>query len=220
MPHRSAPRALPPDQPEADAVADIRPFMASFPTGVSVVTTLDAHSVPHGLTCSSVTSVALRPPTVLVCVRTASPTLAVVLAQNSFALNLLHERARAASDLFASGAPDRFERVEWRLPLGAGGPHLTADAHAVADCAVVRTVRFGDHTAVFAEVRRVTVREDPRPLLYGLRRYAVWSDAAAAAPPLAHPAAPAAPPLARPAASGIPGALSPDPSEGGTRVSR
>ncbi|RST09826.1 flavin reductase [Streptomyces sp. WAC04770] len=226
MPHRSAPRTLPPDGPATDTTADIRPFMASFPTGVSVVTTLDAGSAPHGLTCSSVTSIALKPATVLVCIRAASPTLAVLLAQGSFALNLLHERGRAASDLFASGAPDRFERVEWRLPLGAGGPHLTADAHAVADCAVVRTVGFGDHTAVFAEVRRVTVREDPRPLLYGLRRYALWSDAASSAPP--HPTAtgvpgagvPAAPPPARPAAAGAGPALSPDPREGGTRVGR
>ncbi|APU44161.1 oxidase [Streptomyces sp. TN58] len=178
--------------------------MAAFPTGVSIVTTLDSDTVPHGLTCSSVASVALEPPTVLVCVRSASPTLAVVLRQGAFALNLLHERARGASDLFASGAPDRFERIEWRLPLGAGGPHLTADAHAVADCAVVRTIGFGDHTAVFAEVRRVTVREDPQPLLYGLRRYAQWSQAASIPPPAA---------LLDPAA-----ALSPGAAEGGTRV--
>ncbi|WP_030759118.1 flavin reductase family protein [Streptomyces sp. NRRL F-2664] len=206
MPHRSAPHPAAPDESDRDRHADLRPFMAAFPTGVSVVTTLDADTVPHGLTCSSVASVALEPPTVLVCIRSASPTLAVVLAQGAFALNLLHERARGASDLFASGAPDRFERVEWRLPLGAGGPHLTADAHAVADCAVVRTVGFGDHTAVFAEVRRVTVREDPQPLLYGLRRYARWSQAASVPPPAALPVPSAA--------------LRPGAPEGGTRVVR
>ncbi|MFJ9944754.1 flavin reductase family protein [Streptomyces erythrochromogenes] len=186
MPHRSAPHPAAPDESARDRRADLRPFMAAFPSGVSIVTTLDSDTLPHGLTCSSVASVALDPPTLVVCVRAASPTLAVILDQGAFALNLLHERARGASDLFASGAPDRFERVEWRLPLGAGGPHLTADAHAVADCAVVRTVGFGDHTAVFAGVHRVTVREDPQPLLYGLRRYAQWSQAAAVPPPAAH----------------------------------
>ncbi|MET9514316.1 flavin reductase family protein [Streptomyces sp. NPDC002994] len=187
--------------------ADLRPFMAAFPSGVSVVTTLDAGDSPRGLTCSSLTSVALVPPTLMVCIRTASPTLDALLAQGQFALNLLHERARPTSDLFASGAPDRFERTEWRLPLGAGGPHLTADAHAVADCAVVTTAVFGDHTAVFAEVSRVTVRETAQPLLYGRRRYARWSDAAAAAPPAATA------PFAQPA----PG---PIPSEGAARVRR
>ncbi|MEU6309501.1 flavin reductase family protein [Streptomyces sp. NPDC047014] len=211
MPHRSATEPAAPEEP-ARRQADIRPFMAAFPTGVSVVTTLDADTVPHGLTCSSLASVALDPPTIVVCVRAASPTLAVVLAQGAFSLNLLHERARATSDLFASGAPDRFERVEWRLPLGAGGPHLTADAHAVADCTVVRTVGFGDHTAVFAEVGRVTVRDDPQPLLYGLRRYALWSGASSTAPP------PAAPSAAAPSAPRT--ALSNAAPEGGTRVRR
>ncbi|MFF7300012.1 flavin reductase [Streptomyces sp. NPDC008265] len=205
MPHRSATEHAVPDEPTGDRQADLRPFMAAFPTGVSVVTTLGSDTVPHGLTCSSLASVALDPPTVVVCIRAASPTLAVLLAQGAFALNLLHERGRTTSDLFASGAPDRFERVEWRLPLGAGGPHLTADAHAVADCSVVRTVGFGDHTAVFAQVDRVTVRDDPQPLLYGLRRYAPWSAASSAPLPQAARLAP-------------PTALTNAAPEGGTRV--
>ncbi|MGW0698006.1 flavin reductase family protein [Streptomyces sp. NPDC002867] len=174
---------------------DLRPFMAAFPSGVSVVTTLDADDRPRGLTCSSLASVALAPPTLVVCIRTASPTLQALLDQGQFALNLLHEQARATSDLFASGAPDRFERTEWRLPLGASGPHLIAAAHAIADCTVVKAVAFGDHTAVFAEASRVTVRPAAQPLLYGLRRYAGWSDAASAPQPAAITPAPPVPPV-------------------------
>lgn len=160
------------------AEADIRPFMAGFPTGVTVLTTLDEDAEPRGMTCSSLASVALSPATVMVGVRTASPTLESILASGQFAINLLHERARATSDLFASAAADRFGLTEWRLPLGAAGPHLTADAHATADCRVIRTMPFGDHTAVFARVERVTLREtDDAPLLYGRRRYASWSAA-------------------------------------------
>lgn len=97
------------------------------------------------------------------------------------ALNLLHEGAHATSDLFASGNPDRFTLSEWRLPLGAGGPHLTAAALAIADCTVVGTREVGDHTTVFAQVRRFTADDSAQPLLYGRRRYARWSDATAAA---------------------------------------
>ncbi|MFI9627256.1 flavin reductase family protein [Streptomyces sp. NPDC052042] len=200
MSHSAPPPDIP-DVPEAEVAeraaktttpavlhtADLRPFMASFPSGVSVVTTLDADGRPHGLTCSSLASVALAPPTLVVCIRTASPTLDVLLRQGQFALNLLHEEARPTSDLFASGDPERFERVEWRLPLGASGPHLVSSTHAVTDCAVVKTTSFGDHTAVFAEARRITVRPSPRPLLYGLRRYAKWSAAASAPQPAAVP---------------------------------
>ncbi|WP_256362730.1 flavin reductase family protein [Streptomyces sp. TRM70350] len=176
---RAAPRAT-----------DLRPFMAAFPSGVTVVTAVDADGLPRGMTCSSMTSVALDPPTLVVCVRTASPTLRALLDQGQFAVNLLHERARATSDLFASGAPDRFDRVGWRLPLGAGGPHLTSSAHAIADCTVVETAAFGDHTAVFAQARRISVRPTAQPLLYGLRRYAEWSAAASGPPPAALPLPP------------------------------
>ncbi|MFD7068874.1 flavin reductase family protein [Streptomyces sp. NPDC059913] len=161
--------------------ADIRPLMGGFPSGVSVVTALGADGTPRGMTCSSLASVALGPPTLVICLRTASPTTQSVLSSGQLALNLLHEQAQATSDLFSSGNPDRFALSEWRLPLGAGGPHLTQAAHAVADCTVAGTREVGDHTAVFVRVRRFTADESAQPLLYGRRRYARWSHATAPA---------------------------------------
>ncbi|MEU3725633.1 flavin reductase family protein [Streptomyces sp. NPDC031705] len=198
------------------AEADIRPLMSAFPSGVSVITTIGADSEPRGMTCSSLASVALSPPTVVLCLRTASPTVQAVLETGHVAVNLLHENARPVSDLFASGAPDRFARTEWRLPLGAGGPHLTEASHAVADGEVTQAVEFGDHTAVFVRISRVSLREDEEPLLYGKRRYARWTDATAVpGPPAAAPPPPAIPaPLgASPAPLGVPSA-----PEGAARV--
>ncbi|MFD7498598.1 flavin reductase family protein [Streptomyces sp. NPDC059832] len=173
----SAPACTAADEP------DIRPLMASFPSGVSVIAALDAEGHPHGMTCSSLASVALSPPTIVACLRTASRTCQAVRETGRFALNLLHERGRGTSDLFSSGAPDRFERAEWRLPLGASGPHLVDAAHTVADCRVSRTIEVGDHTAVLGEVIRViAIDPTPEPLLYGLRRYAAWSAVASTVP--------------------------------------
>ncbi|WKK21382.1 flavin reductase family protein [Streptomyces olivoreticuli] len=157
--------------------ADLRPFMAAFPTGVAVLTTFDAAGRPQGMTCTSLCSVALHPATLMVCLRTASATLGAVRESGGFSLNLLHDGGRATSTLFGSGAPDRFERTAWSVPAAVrGGPHLHADAHATADCTVVRTVEFGDHTALFAEVHHITEHTAaPAPLLYGLRTYASWS---------------------------------------------
>jgi flavin reductase (DIM6/NTAB) family NADH-FMN oxidoreductase RutF len=148
--------------------------MSGFPTGVAVVTTTDADGLPRGMTCSSVCSVALDPPTLLICVRHGSPTLDALLRRSAFAVNLLHEGARTTAELFASGAADRFDHVEWTSPRGGGGPHLPGDAHATADCRVSRTSVVGDHTVVFGEVFRVSQRAAEPPLLYGLRRYAAW----------------------------------------------
>ena len=150
-----------------------RALMATFPTGVSVVTTIDGDGLPRGMTCSSVCSVTTQPPTLLVCLRTASPTLAAVLDHGRFAVNLLHRDAKSTAELFASGDPLRFSSVHWRDD-GDGLPQLVDDAHAVARCQVTASHRVGDHTVVFGEVAHVTCRPQARPLLYGLRSYLAW----------------------------------------------
>jgi flavin reductase (DIM6/NTAB) family NADH-FMN oxidoreductase RutF len=154
--------------------ADFRSFMARFPTGVSVVTALDEHGGPRGMTCSSICSVTLSPPTLLVCLRAASPTVEAVLTRGAFSVNLLHDGASSVARLFASGAADRFDRIDWRLEADAAGPHLYEVAHAIADCLVSRADRVGDHIVVFGEVAAVSHPTEYEPLLYGLRRYAAW----------------------------------------------
>jgi flavin reductase (NADH) len=151
--------------------------MAMFPTGVGVITAVAGDGRAWGMTCTSLCSVTLRPPTLLACLRLGSPTLRAVIDSDTFALNLLHEEGRPAAELFASGAVDRFARVAWDLPPGSGGPHLVEAAHATADCRVARTEVVGDHMVVFGEVCRLTCHDAvSRPLLYGLRRYALWPE--------------------------------------------
>ncbi|WP_211277658.1 flavin reductase family protein [Couchioplanes caeruleus] len=151
--------------------------MSTFPSGVAVVTTSDLDGQPWGMTCSSVCSVTLEPPTLLLCLRRGSPTLTAMLRRSTLAVNLLHTRGRATADLFASGNPHRFDLVRWSADPEAGGPHLVDDAHAIADCRISRTVSAHDHIVVFGEVLRVQhpVVADPSPLLYGLRQYSSWS---------------------------------------------
>lgn len=151
-------------------------MMRGFPTGVSVVTATDQAGRPWGMTCSSVCSVTLEPPTLLVCLRLESPTLEAMLSQGQFAVNLLHCDSQAVAELFASGRPDRYDHVRWRLRSGDAGPHLHDDAHAIADCRIRAPVPVGDHMVVFGEAYRVTQRSQCKPLLYGLRRFASWPE--------------------------------------------
>ncbi|MET0236205.1 MAG: flavin reductase family protein [Kibdelosporangium sp.] len=180
-----------PDRPDrrpaativADPVgpAEFRTMMAGFPTGVGIVTTFDQLGRPWGMTCSSICSVALDPPTLLICLRSASPTLDALLRVSTFAVNLLHDGAQPAAELFASGDPSRFDRIRWQAAPRYGGPHLVDDAHSVADCVVTRSEVVGDHIVVFGEVRRIgttsAVSRALAPLLYGRRRYASWPSA-------------------------------------------
>ncbi|WP_246015218.1 flavin reductase family protein [Kutzneria buriramensis] len=148
--------------------------MSRFPSGVAVVAADGRDDGPWGMTCSSVCSVSLEPLTLLVCLRTGSPTLRAVLDCGQFSVNLLHERARDTAELFASGDPNRFDRVRWERPPAAAGPHLVADAHTIADCWLDDTRPVGDHVVVFGVVGAITELPAHRPLLYGLREYHSW----------------------------------------------
>ncbi|MFJ7902770.1 flavin reductase family protein [Streptomyces sp. NPDC096198] len=170
-----------PSRPAAPHPASVaegqRAMMSGFPTGVAVLTTADQDGTPRGMTISSVCSVTLDPPVLLVCLRIGSPTLRTVLDTGRFAVNLLHGAAQPVAELFASGAPDRFDRVCWEHDTSdpcASGPHLFHDAHAIADCRVREQHRSGDHLVVFGSVLRVTPFPGRQPLVYGKREYRVW----------------------------------------------
>ncbi|MFE0775016.1 flavin reductase family protein [Streptomyces sp. NPDC058861] len=155
---------------------DFRTLMAGFPTGVTVVTAVDPDGTPRGMTLTSLCSVSLEPPVLLVCMRRGSPTLEAVRAGGGFAVNLLHSRARGTAELFASGAQDRFDRVPWRM-AGTAGPHLLAAAHTIADCAVTADHAVGDHHVIMGRVTRVNrLGGEQQPLLYGLRRFETWPE--------------------------------------------
>lgn len=136
---------------------EFRAFMAEFPTADAVVTALDGEGRPWGTTCASLGGLCASPPTLMLCLRTGSPTPAALMETGVFAVNLLHGAARGVGRLFGSGnAGDagRFDLVPWSP--GEGGPRLPHHAAAVADCRVVRTTDAESHLVVFGEVFAVT----------------------------------------------------------------
>ena len=159
--------------PEVTLV-DFRAMMAGFPTGVAVVTAFDLAGRPRGMTCTSICSVSLKPPTLLVCIRNGSPTLDAILQRARFTVNLLHADAEAAARLFASGQPDRFDRIRWEADASDGGPSFPEDARVSADCLVSHAQSAGDHVVMFGTVIRAVEQSARTPLLYGLKRYAAW----------------------------------------------
>jgi flavin reductase (DIM6/NTAB) family NADH-FMN oxidoreductase RutF len=154
-----------------------RELMAGFPSGVAVVTTADTGGTPLGLTCSSLCSVSLEPPLLLVCNHNASRTLPAIRERRLLAVNFLHAGGREAAELFAAPAADRFSRVPWRPTPRWRLPGLTVHANAVAECRVRDSTVAGDHTVVVAEVAEVTRVAAAAPLLYGLREYVPWPSA-------------------------------------------
>jgi flavin reductase (DIM6/NTAB) family NADH-FMN oxidoreductase RutF len=155
-----------------------RALMSCFPTGVAVVSSLDPQARPCGLTCSSLISVTLTPPTLLVSVHLRSSTLAAAQRLGGFAVNLLPARAREVAELFASGRPDRFQLVRWRPRGSLGLPWLVDDCSGWAECALSELFVVGDHALMVGRVIDAQSTSEV-PLLYGFREFAAWP------PPLA-----------------------------------
>ncbi len=150
-------------------------IMASFPSGVAIVTTLGADGVPRGLTTTAVSSVSADPPTILVCVDLGSRTLDALRARRRFVVNFVRQGCGQLCMLFASKVDDKFEHVEWR-PTRSGLPLLEEDAIAWAECSTVHELEVGDHVIIVARVEEGGVVTDAEsPLMYYRRSWGVWS---------------------------------------------
>lgn len=169
-------RAQTADEPPASGVdrATFTAIMGAFPTGVAVVTTLDADGRPRGLTSNALTSVSAEPPLVLVCVDRRSNTLPALQHTRKFVVNFLAEGRADLSNRFATKDPDKFAGVAWR-PTASGIPVLHADSFAHAECVVEQEIEAGDHILF---IGRVVAGRPPtpgvQPLMYFRRTYASW----------------------------------------------
>ncbi|MCD0486340.1 flavin reductase family protein [Streptacidiphilus sp. ASG 303] len=159
-------------EPEA-----FRELFGSFPTAVSVVTTLDAEGRPRGFTCSALTSVSADPPLLLVCVDRRSQTLPAMAATGAFAVHVLAEGGERTAQRFAGRSGDRFAGLDWEPSALAGGvPLLEGPVLGRAECRTVRTVEAGDHRIVIGRVEGARVFPR-RPLLHRRGAYGVWHGA-------------------------------------------
>jgi flavin reductase ActVB len=157
--------------------------MASFPSGVAVVTTATEEGIPRGLTTTAVCSVSADPPTILVCVDLASRTLDALRIRRRFVVNFMGEGRSELCLLFASKEEDKFAAVEWE-PTESGLPLLHADALAWAECTTVHELEIGDHVLLVGEVSDGGVRPElGPPLMYYRRSWGVWSPVHEAAEP-------------------------------------
>jgi flavin reductase (DIM6/NTAB) family NADH-FMN oxidoreductase RutF len=128
----------------------LRAAMGQFATGVTVVTTRDQAGRPFGTTANAVSSVSLRPPLVLACLRRESETLAALLERRRFAINVLHSSQSELSDRFARrAADDTWDAVAHRTPNGI--PVLEG-AIATLECDLHDVADGGDHAVVVGHV--------------------------------------------------------------------
>ncbi|OZM81418.1 flavin reductase family protein [Pseudonocardia sp. MH-G8] len=141
------------------------------PTGVAVVTARDGAGVPVGFTASSVASVSLAPPALVLSVSHRSSAAGGVLAADSFLVHLLEARNVDLARRFATSGADRFGPGTGWTPLATGEPWFP-EAPTALRCRPLARTPVGDATVVTAEV--VGIRSSGRrgtPLLHHDRGY-------------------------------------------------
>jgi flavin reductase (DIM6/NTAB) family NADH-FMN oxidoreductase RutF len=143
--------------------AQFRQLLGRFATGVSVLTARDADGTPQGMTASSIASVSLTPPLLLVAVDHANDMHAAMLGAAHFVVNILAADQETLARAFAAETTNRFDGVGYGL--NRHGIPLLDGALAHIECVKHAAVPGGDHTVFFGLVTGGEVTER-RPLLY------------------------------------------------------
>jgi len=162
--------------------ATYRDLAGSFPSGVTIVTTVDERGTPRGLTTQAFLGLSTEPPFVLVSLDRTSRTLAALRRSGSFVVNVLKSGSEELSTRFATKADDKFGGVRW-IPstVARGSPVLVDAATAFIECAVADVIEKGDHVMFIGSVDGGRVIGGP-PLLYYRRTYAAWPEEKPAPP--------------------------------------
>lgn len=149
-----------------------RDVMATFPSGVVVVTAYGEDGLPRGLTVSAFSAVSLEPPLALVCIAKTSNTLPAVQHANGFTANILAAGRDQLARRMATKLSDKFDGIAWRpSQSGQGGPVLEEDAAAYAVCTLEQTIEAGDHWVLIGAVVEGGHRKEVTPMVFSRRGY-------------------------------------------------
>lgn len=145
-----------------------RDAMASFPSGVTVVTTVDRHGEWRGFTASSFCSVSAEPPLVIVCLSTSAECHDAFLEAHHWAIHVLSNSKTDTAMRFATRGADKFGAGEFRP--GEHGVPLLDEVSVRLSCSAHAAYPTGDHTVLVGQVERVHLGDEV-PAVYFRRAF-------------------------------------------------
>lgn len=162
----------------ADASADdtlatqFKSAMRELAAGVAIIS-IGEGADRTGMAATSVTSLSVEPPTLLVCVNRASSSWPALKRHRVFGVNLLGGDQMDVADRFAGRSglkgAERYLGADW-IRLATGAPIL-ADALAALDCEIEETLERHSHVIVLGRVRAVHVGRYSDTVVYWRGRY-------------------------------------------------
>ncbi|WP_179043193.1 flavin reductase family protein [Sphingobium lactosutens] len=148
-----------------NVVTGFRGAMRRLASGVAIVV---AHgdSAPVGMAATSITSLTMDPPAVLVCVNQSAGIHSSLSPGSPISINILSRHQQIVSAAFggAVAREKRFAVGQWTLD-GHGLPMLD-EAQANLSCAIDSITPFGTHSIVVARVEAVRLGGTIEPLIY------------------------------------------------------
>lgn len=121
---------------------------------------------PVGIAATSVTSLTVDPPAVLICVNRSTLLHGLLVPTAPLSVNLLARDQQDVSAAFGGGVPqeERFQIGDWRE--GSTGLPELAGAQANLGCVIDAMLAYGTHSIVIARVLRASVSDAVAPLIY------------------------------------------------------
>ena len=151
-----------------------RDAWSRFATGVTVITTLEPGGEVHGMTASSVTSVSLDPPLVLVVVAEERQSHGLIETTGRFGMSILETGQTDIAKHFATPPESRGD-INARYISTLSGTPVIANAIAAMDCRVTAAHEAGDHTVFIGEVESIAVGAG-EPLVWFQRQFGGFAE--------------------------------------------
>ncbi|QIL73809.1 flavin reductase (plasmid) [Diaphorobacter sp. HDW4B] len=148
----------------------LRQVLGAFPTGVTVVTTIDAGGNPFGVTANSFSSVSLDPPLILWSQANTSSSHPAFRDADRFVVNIMADDQIPIANQFAKSGVDKFAGV--KVSPGIGGLPVIDGSAAHLQCRKVAAYPGGDHTIFIGMIEHME-RSTRNPLAFGQGRYMV-----------------------------------------------
>ena len=160
-------------------MARFRQVLGHFPTGVAVITGVDADGRPAGMAIGSFSSVSLDPPLVAFMPDKSSSSWPKFRDSGHFCVNILGSDQESVCRTFAVSGGDKFAELAWH-PAGSGSPILDG-VLAWIDCDIDVVHEAGDHYIVIGQVREMEVGSTALPLVFFQGGYGRFSSLSLAA---------------------------------------
>ena len=145
--------------------AQFRAAMRRLAASVSIVVA-KGESGPVGMAATSITSLTIDPPAMLICVNRATSPHALLEPTAPLSVNLLSRHQHDVSAAFGGGLPRdaRFKVGIWRD--SENGLPVLDEAQASLLCVIDAMLAYGTHSIVIARVLKAHVGGTVAPLIY------------------------------------------------------